>query len=96
MSLFWAAFLLACIGMASFTTGVVAHEATHLLLSNEPQGVCFGKCKTSASPIGWAIATASGEHNSESRKEEKPIAVGAGAMFITLAIGMKAFTGVIE
>lgn len=91
MNIFPAAFLLACIGLASFFTGIIAHEGTHLALANEPHGVCFGKCQTSASPLGWALATASGEHNQESRREDKPIAVGLGTTAITLTIGTKAF-----
>ena len=90
MNPFWAITIFVCIGLSSFTTGIIAHEATHLAFSSEPTGVCFGKCQTSSSSLGWAVATASGKYTEENRREDIPIAVGLTATFATLTIGTKA------
>lgn len=53
---------------------VVVHELTHLALSNEPRGVCFGLCYGSNAALSVGVAYA--KHNKLSAREEIPIAVG--------------------
>ncbi len=85
-------FLIAIIFMAGFMTYVITHEATHLALSNEPYGICLGRCRYNSNQkiekTGIAFATAIGQHNIHSIQETIPTITGILAMFWIILIGM--------
>lgn len=68
-------------------SGLIIHEATHLILSGEPKGVCFGVCKTSSGDNTAGIAY----HNGELTGEFLPNYFGFIAMFTGLFIMVKSF-----
>ncbi len=89
-------FLIAMIFMAGFMTYILAHEATHLALSNEPYGICLGRCEYNSEQImpekGIAFAKAIGNHNKHSMQETIPLVVGLFATFWVIVIGIISLT----
>ena len=96
MKIFPTGFLIAIIFMAGFMTYVITHEATHLALSNEPYGICLGRCEYNLNQeiegeqIGFAAAI--GNHDKHSMQETIPTITGILAMFWVVAIGMVSLT----
>ncbi|KKL12975.1 hypothetical protein LCGC14_2530390 [marine sediment metagenome] len=72
--------------MSCVMSYILAHETTHLLLNQEPTGICIGRCRyfsEEVSPVsGISIATAY-FGKSIDLQEELPRTVGAAAAAIT-------------
>lgn len=85
-------FIIACIIMAGIFSYVLAHEATHLALSDEAQGICLGRCPYFSPEIepskGFAFATAPGVHNDLSIGEFWPSLVGLIVLIFVICTGI--------
>jgi len=85
-------FVIALIFMAGFMSFILAHEATHLVRSDEAFGICLGRCRYSSPkvdpPTGVAFATAAGKHNEESMDEVLPNFVGLAVMVFVIVAGV--------
>ena len=90
MNTFATGFLIAMIFMAGFMTYVITHEATHLALSNEPYGICLGRCEYNTEnempQKETAFATAIGQHNKQSMQETIPTITGLLAMYWVIIV----------
>lgn len=89
----WAsfAFLFFLVLFASVAIFIVVHELTHLALSDEPQGVCFGLCRGGYAVPSVGLAYA--RHNSLSAREDIPIVAGLVVSAIVVLGGVKALAG---
>lgn len=80
-----------CIALASLAVYLIVHEATHLALSSQPEGVCFGLCRPdSGQPerIAFGLAYAK-QHNDLSRREDIPWTMGIVFTVLFSFIGLK-------
>ncbi len=92
MNILATGFLIALICMAGLFSYVLAHEATHLVLADEAQGICLGRCPYSSPAVspteGVAFATASGLHNDLSMGEFWPSLVGCFVLVFVVVGGI--------
>ena len=87
--------LFVLVATAAIFMGILAHEATHLVLATEAKGICLGVCEyynpaITAKPTGYSLATAFGVHNEASQQEFLPSIVQLVATGIISFIGGKA------
>ncbi len=71
--------------MASTMSYILAHETTHLLLNQEPTGICIGRCRyfsEEVSPVSGISIAAAYFGKSIDRQEELPkvIALAVGTI----------------
>lgn len=67
---------------------IAFHEATHLVLADEAEGVCIGKCYANSPKypgLKYGAAVAHGKHNDLSLEEDLPKVVG-GTTAITFML----------
>jgi hypothetical protein len=85
-------FLIAIIFMAGFMSFVLVHEATHLALSDVPDGICLGRCEFRSyerePQAGTSFAVAWGVHNEESVDQFVPNVFGLLALMFVIVFGL--------
>jgi len=80
-------FLFFAVILSCLAVNVVAHEATHLLLYDEAQGVCFGFCNGVKGNFSEFWGAASYGIGRERQNEVLPTLVGFAAMVGWMGLG---------
>ena len=95
MSFLTKGFVIALIVLAGFMSYILVHETTHLLLADEAEGICIGRCSYNSPNIspqkGISFASAFGKHNDQSMNETLPQITGLIAMTAIILGGMLCF-----
>ncbi len=93
-------FVIALIVMGGFFSFILAHESTHLLLTDEASGICLGRCDyyspTVEPSTGVSFATAVGVHNEVSVGEFWPDVVALVVFALVVFVGVFCFFDCVE